>query len=314
MRFGSALGCAAVFAAAASARPLQLARDEPLPESNLALRVAGEWRVWWKSHAAPSRWDNTPLLARRVAWRRAATGVEWGELLLGGSGEAWRTRLVIARINPSRVRLQLDTALGGGAAWRLDRAPPDAILAVNAGQFLESLPWGWVRLDGQDFLSAAHGPLASTVAIDADGTVQLTPADSSLNVAGDHATWAFQSYPTILRRGEVPIPLRAANRGIDVAHRDARLALGRAPDGTILIAMTRFDALGSSLGLIPLGLTTPEMAAVMGALGATDAVLLDGGISAQMLIRGPDGEHRWPGIRSVPMALIVKPGGPRGIP
>jgi exopolysaccharide biosynthesis protein len=36
---------------------------------------------------------------------------------------------------------------------------------------------------------------------------------------------------------------------------------------------------------LPFGLTTPEVAAVMGALGARRAVLLDGGISSQLLIR-----------------------------
>lgn len=247
------------------------------------------------------------MLARRVAWRRAASGVDWGELLLSGNGEAWRTKLIVARMDPSRVRLQLDTALGDGRAWRLDRAPKDAILAVNAGQFYETMPWGWVRLAGEDFLSAAHGPLASTIAIAADGSVQFSPADSAASVPSDRVRWAFQSYPTLLRHGEVPLPLRAPNRGIDVGHRDARLAIGLTSDGTLLIAMTRFDALGQPFGMIPFGLTTPEMAAVMGALGTRDAVLLDGGISAQMLIRGRDGVHRWPGVRAVPLALIVQP-------
>jgi len=50
--------------------------------------------------------------------------------------------------------------------------------------------------------------------------------------------------------------------------------------------MTRFDVMGEAIGGFPMGPTTPEMAAIMGALGATDAVMLDGGISAQLLLRG----------------------------
>ncbi len=67
--------------------------------------------------------------------------------------------------------------------------------------------------------------------------------------------------------------------------------------------------MGDLGGGIPLGPTTPEMAAIMGALGATDAVMLDGGISAQLLLRDPTrgAPLRWPGIRKVPMALIVRP-------
>jgi hypothetical protein len=50
------------------------------------------------------------------------------------------------------------------------------------------------------------------------------------------------------------------------------------------------------------------MAAVMGALGARDAVMLDGGISAQLLLRERPGGHvhRWPGLRKVPLALLVR--------
>jgi len=43
----------------------------------------------------------------------------------------------------------------------------------------------------------------------------------------------------------------------------------------------------------------------MGALGARDAVLLDGGISAQLLVRDAQGTaRRWPGLRRVPLGLV----------
>ncbi len=71
--------------------------------------------------------------------------------------------------------------------------------------------------------------------------------------------------------------------------------------------MTRFEGLGGVLENIPLGLTTPEMAAVMGALGAERAVLLDGGISSQMLIRAPGATQLWTGWRRVALGLIAVP-------
>jgi hypothetical protein len=71
------------------------------------------------------------------------------------------------------------------------------------------------------------------------------------------------------------------------------------------VALTRFDALGESLGRVPFGLTTPEMAAVMGGLGCRHALLLDGGISGQLMVRRADGSVRsWPGTRSVPLGLV----------
>jgi exopolysaccharide biosynthesis protein len=111
----------------------------------------------------------------------------------------------------------------------------------------------------------------------------------------------------LLHQGQVPPPLQHSGNGVDLEHRDARLAIGTLGDGRVLVALTRFDGLGSSLGRIPLGLTTPEMAAVMGALGCRDALMLDGGISGQLAVREPGGSMRsWPGIRSVPLGLVAR--------
>jgi Phosphodiester glycosidase len=61
------------------------------------------------------------------------------------------------------------------------------------------------------------------------------------------------------------------------------------------------------LGRVPFGLTAEEMAAVMGALGCRDALLLDGGISGQLLLREAGGSVRtWPGTRSVPLGLVAR--------
>ncbi|MGE5175607.1 MAG: phosphodiester glycosidase family protein, partial [Hyphomicrobiales bacterium] len=126
---------------------------------------------------------------------------------------------------------------------------------------------------------------------------------------GTDVETAFQSYPTLLAGdGTVPAALRTAGSGVDLSHHDARLALGSTRDGRLLVVMTRYDAIGNVASGMPLGPTTPEMAAIMGALGASDAVMLDGGISAQLLLRGkPGGEAmRWPGLRQVPLALIAR--------
>ena len=277
--------------------------------AQLAVRVAGEWREWWSPASAPAQWRGDAPLARRIAWRRAADGVEWGELLLRGPAEAWRTRLVVARLDPARLRFSLDTAYREGrASWRIDAAPGDAVFAANAGQFLHSMPWGWVVLDGRPYLLAGKGPLVTTVVVDSLGAVRWRHAAPPEGASARHVQWAFQSYPTLLAEGMVPRALRnEAGATIDLAHRDARLALGARGDGQLIVALTRFDALGERLGAVPFGLTVPETAAVMGALGARDAVLLDGGISAQMLLRDKGTTRRWPGLRPVPLALIARP-------
>lgn len=277
--------------------------------AQLAVRVAGEWSEWWTPETAPARWGDDAPLARRIAWRRAADGVEWGELLLRGPAEAWRTRLVVARLDPARLRFSLDTAYRNGqASWRIDAAPGDAVFGANAGQFLHSMPWGWVVLDGRPYLLPGRGPLVTTVVVDSLGAVRWRHGAPPDGTSARHVQWAFQSYPTLLADGVVPPALRSgAGPTIDLAHRDARLALGAQGDGRLIVALTRFDALGERLGAVPFGLTVPETAAVMGALGAREAVLLDGGISAQMLVREKGATRRWPGLRAVPLALIARP-------
>jgi exopolysaccharide biosynthesis protein len=164
-----------------------------------------------------------------------------------------------------------------------------------------------VVLNGRQFLPPGSGPLATAVAVDSSGAVRWIGPDSlkDPNVRRG-AVAAFQSYPTLLNaEGEIPLPLREPGRGIDVEHRDARLGIGALSDGRLLIVLTRFDALGESLGSIPFGPTIPEFAALMGALGARQAVALDGGISGQLLVRDADGAHTWRGLRKVPMALVV---------
>ena len=307
---------AAIALVAIAATPLRPATSRvpsrvALPPSSLAVWTGKAWREWWRSDAAPDHWRAPHnAVADAVTWRRAGEGVEWGELRLAGTGEARRLRAVVVRIDPRLVRLRLDTAFtmgGERAAWTVDDARADAIVAVNVGQFVRTLPWGWVVLDGHQFLAPGSGPLATAVAVDSSGAVRWIGPDSLTdpNVRRG-AVAAFQSYPTLLTaEGEIPPPLRDPGRGIDVEHRDARLGLGALPDGRLLIVLTRFDALGESLGSIPFGPTIPEFAALMGALGARQAVALDGGISGQLLVRDADGTHTWRGLRKVPMALVV---------
>ncbi|HET8656278.1 MAG TPA: phosphodiester glycosidase family protein, partial [Longimicrobiaceae bacterium] len=263
--------------------------------------------------AAPSRWRAPlPAVAEAVEWRPAAGGAEWGTLELSGSGEAWRTEVVLVRFAPERFDLQLASAYtpsGIRPDWAIDRAPDDAALAFNAGQFRAGTPWGWVVREGREQEPPGRGALSMALVVTPSGAVRLLREDSLGALPADSVRLAFQSYPTLLQGdGRVPASLARPGAGVDVAHRDSRLALGQLRDGRLLVAITRFDALGGALDLLPFGLTTPEMAALMGALGCRRAVLLDGGISGQLLLRDAGGgEHAWRGLRRVPLGLVVTP-------
>ncbi len=292
----------------------------------LAVPARDGWRGLWRpDSAAPTTWTaaDAALLAS-LQWKPAKAGMVFSEIPLRGDGEAWRTRAIIVRIDPSRVRFELDTAFRHrrdrngsvmrGVAWRIEDAPASALLAVNAGQFqttiLGTLPWGWAVSRGREWQPPGVGPLSSGVVFDSAGGVRLlSPAALAATDRTHGVQWAFQSFPTLLDgNGSVPNALRDATSGVDLTHRDARLAIGTLRDGAVLLVMTRFDVFGPTLGAVPFGLTTPEMAALMGALGCERAVMLDGGISAQMQLRDSVGAlQRWVGWRRVPMGLLVLP-------
>lgn len=282
-----------------------------LPESALSVRGAKGEQVWWRSAEAPQYWPAAlPVLTRAVRWRTLRPGLESGRLDLSGDGVAWRIAVVLARVEPARFRFALDTVTrDGAAAWTIDRAR-GAALAVNAGQFEGGSPWGWVVHGGVELQPPGYGPLSAALVVDRNGRIELLDPDEMLAAQrSGRVLEAFQSYPAILvDDGRVPEPLRATGRGVDLVHRDSRFGVCVLRDGRLLFALTRFMSPGSVLARLPFGPTTPEMAAIMGALGCRRAVLLDGGLSGQMALSDARStSHRWPGLRPVPLGLLARP-------
>lgn len=277
-----------------------------LPKSSLAVETASGWQTWWRSESAPSRWSSpSPVVMGAARWRSLGSGIEETEIRLSGTGEAWRLRAVLVRFDPSHVRpdlVRMTRDEGTLGAWTVDSASPQALIALNAGQFASGRPWGWIVRNGVEEQPPGFGPLSLALVADSSGAMKLIAADSIAVVRG-RARFAFQSYPTLLDNdGEVPMPLRTPDRGADVEHRDSRLAIGQLRDGRMLIVLTRFEGLGGILSELPFGPTAPEMSALMGALGCTRAVALDGGISGQLMVKGAGA---WRGMRRVPMGLVL---------
>ncbi len=291
----------ALFAAAAGP-----ARRE---DATLAVRLpSGASQLFWRASRAPVRWTEADAsLSGLVSWHPGQPGVEWATLPIAGQGEAHALTLVLARIDPRVMSFDLVWAIERDRpAWTIDRAG-GAALALNAGMFVERLPWGWVVMDGRERLAPGHGPLSSALVGLADGRLVWVDGD-------DVSTWhgradvrfAFQSYPTLLT-GDGEVPAAVSNAVINAVHRDARLALGLDRRERLLVVLTRLDVPIPGADRLPFGLTVPEMAAVMGALGARHATLLDGGISAQLAIADSTGHTKaWKGLRNVPLALVAR--------
>jgi exopolysaccharide biosynthesis protein len=250
----------------------------------------------------------TAFLALSVAWRAVCPGVSLAELPMSARGPLSQVRAVAVRIDPSRVTFALDRRsrdYGLSADWSVERMPSNAVVAFNAGQFTGGYPWGWLVRDGVEAQPPGPGTLGMSLIVDAAGRVSLVmPAD--LRAARAGAMQAFQSYPALLVDGRMPWELQAPGRGVDLAHRDSRLAVGLLPDGTLVVVLTRFTGLGSPAETFPWGPTAPEMAEFMKSLGCVRAMLLDGGISGQLAVRMADGKVReWTNWRTVPLGLVV---------
>jgi hypothetical protein len=277
------------------------------------------WRPLWRGRAAPARWAvGDRSLQQVVRWRRAAPGIAVATLA-AASGDAHAAprrglafEFMVVRIETAQVRVQLHLARGVDGQtepWDIMRAPARALVALNAGQFTDDGPWGWIVYNGRELQAPGSGALAGALVVDSAGRASLMdPASVDSVRARSAVRWAVQSYPALLTGdGVVPEPLRADARGVDRTHRDTRLALGQQRDGALLIVLSRYRSLGRVAERAPIGPTTPEMAALLGALGAQRALMLDGGLSAQLLVRAPDRTEQWPGLRSVPLGLIVMP-------
>lgn len=258
---------------------------------------------------APERAPERSTERAPVRWHPVAEGLATAEVTLrtpGAHGVAafGRVRVVLARVEPTRFHW---TLARGDGAWTVDDVPAGVALAFNAGQFDDAGPWGWVVHDGRERQAPGTGALAAALVVGIDGRVDVVDA-AALDTARAAARRgrvreAVQSYPALLEGdGALPAALAAPGRGVDLAHRDARLAVGVRADGRLVVALTRFDA--PALGRVPIGLTVPETAALMRDLGCRRAVLLDGGLSAQLRVGGAVG-GAWRGLRAVPLGLVA---------
>lgn len=244
-----------------------------------------------------------------IAWGQMDGGVARAAFEVQADPHLWHTRVVAVRLDPDAFRFRVrGRVVDEAPAWSVARAPASATLAVNLGIHSGIIPWGWTVVGGREVRPPGVGPLSAALAWDLDGRLHwLTPAQIPAVRGSARIVEAFQSYPTLIDvDGSIPPPLLVDGRGVDVSHRDGRLAIGLTDEGQLVVAITRFYALGARGPALPMGLTLAEMATVMRRLGCRRAVSLDGGISAQLMVRENGRQRIWRGWRAVPFGLIAE--------
>ena len=250
-------------------------------------------------------------------WQPVQPGVWQREMQMARSGPLSVVRAIAIRIDPAMVRFALDTAtrdVGTRGDWTVDRIPAGGLVAFNTGQFGGGTPWGWLVQEGAETQPPGGGSLAMAFVVDSAGVPALV-SPNEIPAARGQARLAFQSYPSLLvGDGDRPWELHASGRGVDLDHRDSRLALGLLGDGSVVVVLTRYTGLGGTAPTLPWGPTVTEMADFMKSLGCRRAMLLDGGISSQLAVRGQDGTvKRWTNWRAVPLGVVVLPSDDRVI-
>ena len=253
-------------------------------------------------------WLAGTLLALAGLWQPVRPGVWKTEMPMASDGPLSVVRAIAVRLDPARLRFDLagrDEGFSG--RWTIDRMPSEAVVAFNAGQFRAAWPWGWLVRNGVELQKPGGGSVSMAFVVDSSGRASLITPNELPGVRG-HALLAFQSYPALLVDGEEPWEIQGRGRGVDLQHRDSRLALGILEDSSVVVVITRFRGLGPQGESLPWGPTVGEMAAFMRSLGCQRAMLLDGGISSQLALRGADGlVSRWANWRGVPLGLTVTP-------
>ena len=250
------------------------------------------------------------LVSLEAFWHPVRNGVWMSESPMSQKGPLAVVHSIAVRVNPSThlfSLVALRASDGTRSIWTIDSMSSDAIIAFNAGQFSAGFPWGWVVREGQEIQPPGSGTLGMALVVDAAGRLSLVTPDEIPSWRGRSIT-AFQSYPALIVDGQLPWELLSSGRGVDLGHRDSRLAVCTLGDGSFVIVLTRFTALGSKGSTLPWGPTVPEMATHMLSLGCQRAMLLDGGISSQLAVRNDDGSvSRWPNWRAVPLAMVIRP-------
>ena len=292
---------------------LSAVRSSPAAAQQVTLSVAGNGSTLsldaakLPTRVPPGRGSLAPLLR----WQPLRAGVALASLDLRAGQLQTAVHAVLLRVDPRMVRfaLQLSTQDNGmTGAWTLDSAPASAVLAMNAGQFKETGPWGWLVVDHEERRNPGRAPLSIGIRIDSAGRLAWVPRGHEAQARNDTTiVFAFQSFPLLFFDRRVPAAVRDPEI-TSMTHRDARLLMAEQDDGSLVFVLTRYGALGTIGERVPIGLTTPESLVLAAALGVRHAVMLDGGTSAQVAVTDSTGAvMRWAGLRKVPLALIAFP-------
>ncbi len=218
-------------------------------------------------------------VAREIRWRGGDSVLRWGEWRVVVGPARLPVRVLVAAVQAETVSLRL------ASIPATDRVAPAT-----------SPTDGWTIDDA---------PLSVRLAAGTTFPAELESSFPSLTQLIDQLPIASQ---LLSENGKVDAHICGQRAQLDALSRDRRLAIGTRADGSLLFVLAHFDGVGSASGTAPLGVSLPELASIMRALGAQQAALLATGPSAQLMVReSSDGvARRWAGDVGSAHGLLIE--------
>ncbi len=225
--------------------------------------------------AAPPRYGNQSAADLHPRFHRIARGVGfWEGALLTPAG---RVRFSVLKVDLHLADVAPVAALTRGGGFALERTSTmalreHAIAGINGSFFSprSRAPAGMLIVEGK----LLAGPVSRPVlVVHGNGTASILPDRSAMR---KDPFQAVGGGPTLLRNGRVVL----WGRPPDIGGRQPRTAVGLCPDRKVLLVTIDGRSRASA------GATLAEEARYMLALGARNAINLDGGGSTTMVIKG----------------------------
>lgn len=225
---------------------------------------------------------------RDVHWRGGDSILRWGEWRVVVGPSRLPVRVLVAAILPGAVALQVDSVRTGSTRRNVDQRGGFPYGGEVAGQWtIDDAPLSARLAVGTSLPSALE---ASTTSV--DQLMAKLPLTSQL----------------LSERGAVDAHICGQRALREPGTRDRRLAIGTRSDGSALFVLAHFDGVGDASASAPLGVSLPELASIMRALGAQRASVLATGASAQLMVReSSEGvARRWAGDVGSPRGLLIQ--------
>jgi len=223
------------------------------------------WRVW------------SPLAAALLLFLSPCLGRPGSVSYQIKQAAGVRLHLVTANLDDPQVRVSGVLAwdrIGRSESFRhmLQRAQPAAAITGTYFSLRSLLPVGDVVIDGK---VVHQGEIGTAICFTADNQVFFVPHSQETKRDWSGCEFVIRGGPRLLSGGEICLYARGEGfRQASLFARNRRTALGLTRDHKLLLVATNQRIYMS------------ELARAMQALGAVDAICLDGGTSSALYYRG----------------------------